>query len=362
MKYGIEVLIKIIALILSLYMFVLFIPILSFSYGGTLLGVVALPICASAELGVLKALFRGERSLLVSVATEAAEKYKQDSVIPYRTASTGVQAGIATWFKRDWASTPGDFVSKLTNCWINYSAVNLVIAHLKQSDSLWKKGGNPHVYLNTFLRELRVRDVDLYKYIIGKAFSIKFITNGSQTFYRRDRRNSRTIFEGGFGLQEGIIINPNAAAIPKTKHTGQESLEGWTENHGVSTSKVVPPKWYGRHDKDKLNWSKKSKKYDKPDRYYTIFLPSYHNLLLIDVTNSPCNKGNLRKKPHRRALQEVNSMDSIPKQYIYSRNKEECFFSSRRSWGNRGTKNKTNPNYDKSYHVEPAKLPPRGNY
>lgn len=147
---------------------------------------------------------------------------------------------------------------------------------------------NIHSFTNYFLFYLRHENFDGYKAIVGKTYGIAFISNEAHTFYRKDTRNSATIFANGFRLKKAS----NQYSTRKHKYR-----QPYTNSHGISLSKSI------------LSITKYK------GTFYTVSLPQGHSLLLIDICASPCNKNNLNQ--NRKKLQEVNSMDPIPREYIY---------------------------------------------
>lgn len=343
--------------------------------------VVMLAIMVFICHSIIEAYFLPQMNSVYKALNESKRAWKKDEPgYTYTLSASKTYNGIGinpkTYASRDHISAPEKLEEKLQSYWSNRTAIKFLINHIKDSPSLCKpdsiiSSANQQAYLNYFLLALRRTDVTLYKKIVGKAFGYKFLSNSAHTLYRRDQRNSDTIFhKGGFQLldDDGIFSsNPNGPSTSKTNHTAQNHSSLWTNKHGVSTAKIIPFLWYGRQDPDKKNYSKKTGKYDKPDRYYVIKLPKNHNLLLVDVIGSECNRANLNKlkkdfpedAKKREELREVNSWDPIPPRYIYARVKDHTFFNSTI----RGKVNKVNDCYESSYSVNPRiDLSPRGCY
>lgn len=170
-----------------------------------------------------------------------------------------------------------------------------VIAILLEQGSLWDpRKGQTLSFTNYFLTCLRIENIADYKTIVGKAYGITFIPNDRLIkLYRRDTREYWTIFSQGFQLLEEC----NYPSCRKSNHLGP-----FTSKYGVSFSKGNPPSSFG-------------------DNCYEISLPIGHQLLIIDIVNSPCHKGKLDDE--RLSLKEANSLDPMPHQYVFS-----CTWSS----------------------------------
>ncbi len=173
-----------------------------------------------------------------------------------------------------------------------YDAVkNNVITFLNKEGSLWHPNLNAnfplHSFNNYFLICLRYQNINAYREIIGQAYGIKFIFD-EITLYRRDTRLPSVIFNDGFKLQEQCN-NPNSNKILYAEIT--------TFSYGISFSKIIPPTRYG-----------------DANSYYIIYLPPKHDFLLIDIANSPRNQRDITQE--QREIEEVNSLDEIPKGFI----------------------------------------------
>lgn len=89
---------------------------------------------------------------------------------------------------------------------------------------------NIHSFTNYFLFYLRHENFDGYKAIVGKTYGIAFISNEAHTFYRKDTRNSATIFANGFRLKKAS----NQYSTRKHKYR-----QPYTNSHGISLSKSI---------------------------------------------------------------------------------------------------------------------------
>ena len=173
---------------------------------------------------------------------------------------------------------------------------NELIKTLICRGSLWDGKSTNHLFTNYFLLCLRRVNINGYRKLVGEAYGISFISEEIK-LNRRDQRATDIIYREGFQLQE-------ADNLPSTRKSCYASLI--TGSHGISLSKVSPPEQYGHF-------------------FYEVNLPKDHDLLLIDILASPRNQGLATED--RLLLQEVNSLDDIPYQYVRC-----CWIANNKVW------------------------------
>ncbi len=229
---------------------------------------------------------------LQNSAEEANFIYKHED---RKYGAVSVIGGKFGWFsaKRHKEEDVGDiFLRDLKKHKESKISVKFIMNKLTKEGSLWSYyKGYHHSFNNYFLYCLRYENIEAYRKIIGDVYYIKFIS-GSITLYRRDTRNEKTIFDQGFMLKSSA----NDSTLCKAYYA-----KPITNSCGISFSKEIPSTLSFFYN------------FGDPDFYYEIQLSDKQNFLLIDIDNSPRNKGKVE------GLKEVNSMDNIPVTAIYKK-------------------------------------------
>ncbi|MBV8802591.1 MAG: hypothetical protein JO131_06445 [Gammaproteobacteria bacterium] len=229
------------------------------------------------------------RSALKESLEKSSKEYESEIRLPYAKSKLGIDFKPTDLITFHFNPIKFKQVKTLAKVIHDHEAdindqqvINHCASFLLSYGSTW--GGPEHSlnnFSNYFLNCLRYENVHAFRVIIGKAHGITFI-EGACTLFRRDTRDYKMIFDQGFKLKD----SSNTPTTRKTNYYG-----GITQSYGISTSFVIPPKCYGRSDQP---------------AYFVIEYKAGHNALLIDIDNSPCNKGK------HQSLQEVNSVDAIP--------------------------------------------------
>lgn len=232
------------------------------------------------------------------VAQTAAQLFLGEKRVPFGRSKLGGEFGLFSSLRHP-PEEAATFVGKLAVD--PTQRKQTAVAMLQSQGSLWSDKGFNHSMTNYFLVCLRWENTELYRQIVGEAYGIKFISGGI-TLYRRDERPCTVIFTEGFQLKP----DSNSPLTRKTLY-----VEPVTYSHGVSFAKGIPPVGYGN-----------------PNAYYEVVLPRNHPFLLVDVADSPRNKGKLT--PYQLRLQEVNSLDGLPPEVVRGINEGLRFFENPR--------------------------------
>lgn len=214
---------------------------------------------------------------------QAKEIYTHEKRTPYSKSQLGGRFGFFSGLRH--GKCPLDFEKQLAECQDYKTAENVCIRYLKERGSLWDYNGHVHSFSNYFLTKLRVENLSCYKTIVSSVYRIRFISDEAITLLRNDNRPHQTIFASGFKLRSW-----------SNSYGSRKSSCGdiYTYSHGISTAKAD-------YDLSRFGYYQ-----------YQIKLPKGHSLLAIDINESPRNANS------RRDLNEVNFIDPIPAQYVYS--------------------------------------------
>jgi len=256
-----------------------------------------------------------------TIAEMAKTDWYSEIKLPGAVSATGVKYGMFSFIRHNRFTVDIDSeIASIRNA-NSRQAMETATNALIRKGSLWSKNqSHNHSYANFFLLRTRKDDVVIYKKIVGDAYGYTFAPDYPITLYRRDTRPVHQIFAEGFEPKQN---SRNLPVTQKSNYANPVSLD-----YGVSFSKKIPPAHYGNTG------------------YFKVSLPAHHRLLLVDIVKSPRNKYQLTAYHHN--LQEVNSIDPIPKQYIESHVRTTLY-------GDVVTKNH---NYNPNYKV--TSLPPRG--